>query len=230
MNSTHVHTPAPAAAPLPPRTKGQIALRVLALWLLPPLGALWAWRSKRLTKGAKLAVTVLAAVWLLILIGASGDSKAEQNSKPPGPVSSAPAEPTAPTTPPGGTTPPAAHHPARPGRARTRRHRAARRTQPGADHRAPAARARPGRAQPGRAQHPRRRPGSAEAAGPGDQAAGDHPEAPHQRAGTHHPGPGGGLLQELRRREAAGAAPLHRGDPGYRAGLDADGDGVACER
>uniref|UniRef100_UPI0021C0E73A excalibur calcium-binding domain-containing protein n=1 Tax=Frankia tisae TaxID=2950104 RepID=UPI0021C0E73A len=27
----------------------------------------------------------------------------------------------------------------------------------------------------------------------------------------------------------AGVAPLHRGDPGYRAGLDADGDGIACE-
>ncbi|MGH3981348.1 MAG: exonuclease domain-containing protein [Pseudonocardiaceae bacterium] len=28
---------------------------------------------------------------------------------------------------------------------------------------------------------------------------------------------------------AAGAAPLHRGDSGYRSGLDRDGDGVACE-
>lgn len=28
---------------------------------------------------------------------------------------------------------------------------------------------------------------------------------------------------------AAGKAPLHRGDPGYRAGLDRDDDGVACE-
>jgi hypothetical protein len=28
---------------------------------------------------------------------------------------------------------------------------------------------------------------------------------------------------------AAGAAPLHVGDPGYRTGLDGDGDGVACE-
>ncbi len=27
----------------------------------------------------------------------------------------------------------------------------------------------------------------------------------------------------------AGAAPLRRGDPGYRAGLDRDNDGVACE-
>ncbi|TDV56623.1 excalibur calcium-binding domain-containing protein [Actinophytocola oryzae] len=29
---------------------------------------------------------------------------------------------------------------------------------------------------------------------------------------------------------AAGAAPLHAGEPGYRAGLDRDGDGVACEK
>lgn len=28
---------------------------------------------------------------------------------------------------------------------------------------------------------------------------------------------------------AAGAAPLYRGDPGYRSALDADNDGVACE-
>lgn len=28
---------------------------------------------------------------------------------------------------------------------------------------------------------------------------------------------------------AAGAAPLHAGQPGYRPGLDGDGDGVACE-
>lgn len=28
---------------------------------------------------------------------------------------------------------------------------------------------------------------------------------------------------------AAGAAPIRAVDPGYRAGLDRDGDGVACE-
>lgn len=28
---------------------------------------------------------------------------------------------------------------------------------------------------------------------------------------------------------AAGAAPLHIGEPGYRSELDRDGDGVACE-
>jgi hypothetical protein len=29
---------------------------------------------------------------------------------------------------------------------------------------------------------------------------------------------------------AAGVAPLHKGDPGYRPGLDRDGDGIACEQ
>ncbi len=28
---------------------------------------------------------------------------------------------------------------------------------------------------------------------------------------------------------AAGVAPLHVGEPGYREPLDADGDGIACE-
>lgn len=28
---------------------------------------------------------------------------------------------------------------------------------------------------------------------------------------------------------AAGAAPLHRGDPGYSTKLDRDHDGIACE-
>ena len=30
--------------------------------------------------------------------------------------------------------------------------------------------------------------------------------------------------------KAAGAAPLYRGDPGYREDLDRDGDGIACEK
>ncbi|WP_315584268.1 excalibur calcium-binding domain-containing protein [Actinomyces viscosus] len=28
---------------------------------------------------------------------------------------------------------------------------------------------------------------------------------------------------------AAGAAPMYQGDPGYRADLDRDEDGIACE-
>jgi hypothetical protein len=29
--------------------------------------------------------------------------------------------------------------------------------------------------------------------------------------------------------KAAGAAPIHSGDPGYSTDLDRDGDGIACE-
>src|SRR5947209_8779929 len=44
-------------------------------------------------------------------------------------------------------------------------------------------------------------------------------------------GSGGGAVYYANCSEAraAGAAPLHVGDPGYRSGLDRDGDGVACE-
>lgn len=28
---------------------------------------------------------------------------------------------------------------------------------------------------------------------------------------------------------AVGTAPIYRGEPGYRSGLDGDGDGIACE-
>jgi hypothetical protein len=40
---------------------------------------------------------------------------------------------------------------------------------------------------------------------------------------------GGGSFKNCSEARAAGAAPLHRGDAGYRSALDRDGDGVACE-
>ncbi|WP_235671126.1 GmrSD restriction endonuclease domain-containing protein [Tomitella fengzijianii] len=42
--------------------------------------------------------------------------------------------------------------------------------------------------------------------------------------------PGTGVpFRSCARAREAGAAPLHAGDPGYRPGLDGDGDGIACE-
>ena len=35
--------------------------------------------------------------------------------------------------------------------------------------------------------------------------------------------------QYCKEARAAGAAPLYRGQPGYRSELDRDGDGIACE-
>lgn len=42
-------------------------------------------------------------------------------------------------------------------------------------------------------------------------------------------GGGGGYYANCSAARAAGAAPLHAGQPGYRAALDRDKDGVACE-
>ncbi|MCA3700775.1 MAG: excalibur calcium-binding domain-containing protein [Brevundimonas sp.] len=43
-------------------------------------------------------------------------------------------------------------------------------------------------------------------------------------------GSGGTYFANCSAARAAGAAPLRRGEPGYRAAMDRDGDGVACER
>lgn len=51
--------------------------------------------------------------------------------------------------------------------------------------------------------------------------------APRQLAGSH--ALGGSYYPNCALARAAGVAPLRRGDPGYRAGLDRDGDGIACE-
>lgn len=40
---------------------------------------------------------------------------------------------------------------------------------------------------------------------------------------------GEAFYPNCRAARAADAAPMHRGQPGYRIGLDGDGDGVACE-
>ncbi|MEU8465791.1 excalibur calcium-binding domain-containing protein [Streptomyces sp. NPDC029003] len=40
----------------------------------------------------------------------------------------------------------------------------------------------------------------------------------------------GGASSTTYRNRSAGAAPIHRGDPGYGRHLDRDGEGVACEQ
>ena len=48
--------------------------------------------------------------------------------------------------------------------------------------------------------------------------------------GSSSGGGGGGVYYaNCAAARAAGAAPVHRGDPGYGRHLDRDGDGVACE-
>lgn len=44
------------------------------------------------------------------------------------------------------------------------------------------------------------------------------------------PAPSGAYYANCAAAHAAGVTPLRRGQPGYRAGLDRDNDGIACER
>lgn len=56
------------------------------------------------------------------------------------------------------------------------------------------------------------------------------PERPQPlRAPAQRDAGSGAYFANCASARAAGAAPLRRGDPGYRAGLDRDNDGVACE-
>lgn len=52
------------------------------------------------------------------------------------------------------------------------------------------------------------------------------PPRPRQSPGTDNYATYYANCSQARR---AGVAPLRQGDPGYRAGLDRDGDGIACE-
>jgi endonuclease YncB( thermonuclease family) len=55
------------------------------------------------------------------------------------------------------------------------------------------------------------------------------PVAPQPQPEPAPPAPAPAYYANCSAAKAAGAAPLYRGQAGYRAGLDRDGDGVACE-
>lgn len=61
----------------------------------------------------------------------------------------------------------------------------------------------------------------------GGRAASPAPSRPLRAAGGSSGS--GTIYANCTAARAAGAAPVRRGDPGYSARLDRDGDGVACE-
>jgi hypothetical protein len=63
---------------------------------------------------------------------------------------------------------------------------------------------------------------------PPSSAPAPAPTAPKAPA-TTTPSGGSVYYANCAAARAAGVAPLHRGEPGYRAGLDRDNDGIACE-
>lgn len=55
------------------------------------------------------------------------------------------------------------------------------------------------------------------------------PNRPRSTGPARAPAPSGIYFRNCKEAWAAGAAPLRRGQPGYRAEMDGDGDGIACE-
>ncbi|GGK20190.1 hypothetical protein GCM10010124_11030 [Pilimelia terevasa] len=78
-------------------------------------------------------------------------------------------------------------------------------------------------------------PAPSAAASPAGLVPGASPRAGATRSATPRPGrpragaPRTPFYSTCAQVRAAGKAPLRRTDPGYRARLDTDGDGVACE-
>ena len=62
--------------------------------------------------------------------------------------------------------------------------------------------------------------------GNGDSGSGEGSE----EEATPEPEPQKEFYANCKEAKAAGAAPLYKGDPGYRSDLDRDGDGIACEK
>ena len=62
--------------------------------------------------------------------------------------------------------------------------------------------------------------------GGGDSGSGESSE----EGATPEPEPQKEFYANCKEAKAAGAAPLYKGDPGYRSDLDRDGDGIACEK
>lgn len=54
--------------------------------------------------------------------------------------------------------------------------------------------------------------------------------SPRPQSPSPAPSPSSVYYRNCAEARAAGAAPIYRGQPGYRPGLDRDGDGIACER
>lgn len=71
------------------------------------------------------------------------------------------------------------------------------------------------------------RPSAYRAAHPAPRARPEPQAAPRRR--TSPPAPSGVYYRGCNEARAAGAAPLYRGQPGYRPEMDGDGDGIACE-
>lgn len=241
--------PHPYAAPQPrPRPKWQHPVLIISLlFFLPPVGVLWVWLS-RWPRRKKIIATVLSLLWFALMLASDPppeDKKAAPAPKRVATVTKPSASPTRSATPePSASPSPSPSLSPSPSPEPTPTVSPTPKPKPlvlPEDRRWTTCEAAwkggvPRDSGLTRDEHRGYR-SALDADGDGHACGSDHPEEPEAMptavdddAGGGSSGGGDAYYSNCAAVRAAGAAPIHRGQPGYRSGLDRDGDGVACDR
>ncbi|WP_370418864.1 excalibur calcium-binding domain-containing protein [Streptomyces sp. QH1-20] len=238
-----------AVPPTGPRPKWQHPVLIISLLVfLPPVGVLWVWLS-RWPRRKKTIATVLSLLWFALILASDPPAEGKKADAAPkrvtavtkpsaSPTPSASPEPSpSPSLSPSPTpksTPTESPKPKPLVRPEDRRWTSCAAAWKGGVPR-----------DSGLTRDEHRGYRSAlDADGDGHACGSDHPEEPEEEpttaddsggsasGGSSGGSSGGGsaYYSNCAAARAAGAAPIHRGQPGYRPGLDRDGDGVACDR
>ncbi|MFD3532099.1 excalibur calcium-binding domain-containing protein [Streptomyces sp. NPDC058664] len=196
----HSHSYGPAT---PPRRRWwqHPALVVTLLVLFPPAGIALAWLS-RWSSRAKIVATVLSALWFLAVL--LGDAPKENGTADPEPAATVTASAT-PTTAAPSPTP----------------------TTPAPTTVEPTPEPTPTTVEP--TPEPTGAPPRTSAPEPARTPVPEPTTRKPEPVRTTEAAPVDVYYENCSAVRAAGAAPIHVGDPGYSRKLDRDGDGVACE-
>ncbi|MEU9256368.1 excalibur calcium-binding domain-containing protein [Streptomyces sp. NPDC048270] len=231
------------------------AVIVTALVLLPPLGMALAWMT-RWTQGKKIVATVLSGLWFLIVLFSGGDDKGAEDDKV-GAANAATASPGSAAIEPGKAAAPSAA-PVLPNVVSMPFDQAEKALKGAGVAKVealsvytdvPLASYHPNwavcfqspdaGAGPADATLHLIAPGKTCPAVAGTRLHAEATKAPTKAPtptqgdadGTSGTGGGGGVsYKNCDAAKAAGAAPIRKGQPGYRSALDKDGDGIACDK
>lgn len=221
--------PPPDAAPFQPLPSRRwhpllaVPAVIAATLVMPPLGAALAFMVGW-AKTGKAVTVVLASIWFVVLVVAGSSPKNTQDDAKPRPQPATTVTVTAAAPAPPASVPASSATPAPP--SSTPGTAATPTPPPPPPVRAPAQPQQevpeqpPSRPQPSAADDSKARPPAGPPASGGTSSG-----------GSSSTGGGGGSVsyRNCTAVRQAGAAPIHRGEPGYGSHLDRDGDGVACE-
>lgn len=240
MHSQPAH---PASYPPQPARRWwqRPAVIIIALVLLPPLGIALAWMT-RWTQGKKIVATVLSGLWFLIVLLSDGGDKAADDAKAEAaPTAAAPGKTVSPSTP--AALPAVVSMPFDKAEKALKDAGVAKVTALSAYLDVPLSSyhstwsvcfqsPEAGAASADTTLH-LVSPGGTCPAAPGTRRYAEVTQTPAPPKAEETSGTGGGGSAHYKNcaaAKAAGAAPIRKGQPGYRSALDKDGDGIACDK